>query len=246
MPQIAQHEAAELWELARDHFITATTLNLLTNAVQDPQLKSVLWQHGQRYFQIGQQLQQFIQQPGQAPISHTAPSTGATWINPYGGGVGSTGYSAGSSLTAQDVLAAATCLQECKNMAVKSMIGATEASQPARNFLFQIAGEHLQMAETHYHWLEQRGLYASPKADHQSIQEYIQKLNTISSAAMEMQQLSMTAMPQAVAQAMPTLQGLAHQPLQGQSQGMDSGQWAQYAQQYAPQLTQQGQQPGNY
>lgn len=262
MPQIAQHEAAELWELARDHFVSASTLSLMANAVQDPQLRSMLTQHCQRHQQIGQQLQQFLQQPGSTPLT---PS--ATWTNPHGSAIGSTAAGMmGGSLTAPDVIAAAACLEECKTLAVKSMIGATESSQPARNFLFQIAGEHLRMAEEHYHWLEQRGFYASPRAEQTAIQDYVQKLNLISSAAMQLQQTPLSPVPQAVAQVTPSLQGVAQSPttqwlgptsptyapgsmsmsqVQGQ-QGMGASQppgsenWQQYALQYAPQLVNPG------
>src|SRR5690606_38255404 len=55
-----------------------------------------------------------------------------------------------------DILAAGEALKDFKHLAIAAVRGATESSQPARNTLYQLAGEHLQMADQHYRWLEQR------------------------------------------------------------------------------------------
>lgn len=210
MSNVSQHAAAELWELARDHFVSAAKLEWMSPQVSDPQLRSTLEQHARRFRQVGQELEGFL---GGRSMGGSFGSTGF-----YGGSQsfsGSTGFQSGQGFqTGQsfqsgqgfqstqsfqapgyqtsygsfgsgqsiDTLIVADCLQCCKAMAVSCIIGATEASQPARSFLHQLAGEHLQMAEQHYHWLEQRGMYFSPKADQQAIQGYTNTLNQIAQA----------------------------------------------------------------
>lgn len=196
MPHISQHEAAELWEIARDHFTTGAKLQFLCQHVQDTQLRSMLEQHSRRIMQVGQQVAGFIGQDGTSFQSHhaqgslqssqqfaqfqSAPSYGQQYS-------GSQGFQAGGQSV--DILAAGEALKDCKHLAVSAVRGATESSQPARNTLYQLAGEHLQMADQHYRWLEQRGVYASPKADHQTTSDYSQKLRQIAQAG---QQIAMT------------------------------------------------------
>jgi len=109
-----------------------------------------------------------------------------------------------------DGTVAAACLDKCKSMAVKCTIAATEASQPARSYLYQLAGEHLRMAEEHYHWLDRHNAYASPRADHTAINDYSQKLRQFAQAGQQLaQRIASGYIPQAVAQGGPTAVGVA-------------------------------------
>ena len=197
MSNISQHQAAEIWEVARDHCVMAAKINWMCREVQDGQLRSQLEQHARRCQQIGQQLMSAFQQNGyygsgggfqqsQAGFQNQFSSAqfgSSTHGASFGQGYNQQGYQGfQSGANAIDVLAVGECLKDCKGMAVRAMIAATESSQPIRNTLYQIAGEHLQMAEQHYHWLEQRQLYASPKADQQATQQYQQALQQIAQA----------------------------------------------------------------
>lgn len=176
MPNVAQHEAAELWELSRDHLVIGAKLEFLCNQVRDTQLRSTLEQHARRCRQIGQQLQGFFHGGhGQSASTFSSQPAGT-----YGSSYGMSSANMGTQ--SLDAIVAADCLKDCKSLAVRSMTGATETSQPARNFLYQIAGEHLRMAEEQYHWLEQRGLYASPRSDQSTIQQYTQALSQVAQA----------------------------------------------------------------
>ncbi len=191
MHTITQHEAAELWELARDHHVAAGKLEHFSNEVSDTQLRSTLDQHARRFRQAAQQIEGFMQGSGSSSSFAGAPSNfGQQRFGGTGNGGTSYGMSSGFQQGGQqgsfgqgqslDITVVADCLAACKCMATGAMRGALEASQPARNFLYQLAGEHLNMAEQHYHWLEQHGAYASPKTDQQAIQQYTQKLGQIS------------------------------------------------------------------
>ena len=64
-----------------------------------------------------------------------------------------------------DALAIADCLQDCKHMALRMMVAATEAAdRHLRRTLYQMAGQHLEMAGQHYEWLRRRGFYTVPPA----------------------------------------------------------------------------------
>lgn len=214
MPQLAQHSAAELWELSRDHYVCAAKLEMVLPQVQDQQLKSTLAKHCQEFRQIAQRLDQFlgVQQgimgvtPGPSfgtPTFGTGAGGGAMgtaggvlggnagWGQGYTGGITSsvaapTSYSPiqhqpMTGAHPNDVILVGTCLRDCKSLAVQCVHAATELSQPARNYVYEIAGYHLRLAEEHYNWLKQRQLYASPKVNPQDIQEYGRALQTISS-----------------------------------------------------------------
>lgn len=72
---------------------------------------------------------------------------------------------AGVRLVDPDALAVADCLQDCKHLALRMVVAATEASdRHLRRTLYQMAGQHLEMAEQHYQWLRGRGLYTVPPA----------------------------------------------------------------------------------
>lgn len=196
MANISQHEAAELWELARDHFTTGAKLQFLCQHVQDTQLRATMEQHARRIQQAGQQIAGFIGQNGMGTQSSTGLGAQGSFQSQQFGqfqsapsyaqtNAGTQGLSHQTGGQGIDILAAGECLKDCKRMAVAAVMGATEASQPARNVLYQLAGEHLQMADQHYRWLEHRGLYASPKADQQTISEYTQKLRQISQAGQQ-------------------------------------------------------------
>lgn len=222
MPQIAQHQAAELWEVCRDHLVGASTIRMMAQGVRDPQLRSMLERHAQDFDRAAQRLQQFLHEPGagsQAPAygDYTASGYGQpgaqSWTGQPAGQNAWSGPNAGygaPGMNPYDVTAAAACLDKCKSMAVKCTIGATEASQPARSYLHQLAGEHLRMAEEHYHWLERHGAYASPKADYSAINDYSQKLRQFAQAGQQLaQQIATGYIPQAVAHGGPTAVGVA-------------------------------------
>lgn len=192
MPHIAQHEAAELWELCRDHAVAATKLRMASSMCQDPQVRNTLQRHAQEFQQAAQRLYQLLQEPGQSAYAGTwQTGPGATWQTAPGQAVGQAGtyapaygaqhggqaYAGGVQPT--DVVIVGDCLRMCKTFAVQCVWGATEASHPARQVLYQLAGEHLRMADEHYRWLEQHGVYASPKADYAAIHEYTGKLQQL-------------------------------------------------------------------
>ncbi|HEY8416512.1 MAG TPA: hypothetical protein VIK93_00600, partial [Limnochordales bacterium] len=135
MANVSQHEAAELWEIVRDHHLTGAKLLWMAQSVQDPSLRQMIQQHAQRYQQAAQQLDGFLHQGagGQstwnmAQAWQNAGQAGASYMGAMGHG----GQGAQSGVHPFDVLAAGECLKDCKAMAVKCMWGATEASQPAR------------------------------------------------------------------------------------------------------------------
>ncbi|QIA26627.1 hypothetical protein DYI95_002955 [Thermaerobacter sp. PB12/4term] len=102
--------------------------------------------------------------PGQGPqqaVGYTAPPS--AWM-PEAAQQGPA-QAAGVRLADPDALAVADCLQDCKHMAVRMMIAATEAAdRHLRRTLYQMAGQHLEMAGQHYEWLRRRGLYTVPPA----------------------------------------------------------------------------------
>lgn len=231
MAQITQHEAAELWELCRDHVVGASSIRFMAQGVRDPQLRSMLERHAGEYERAGHRIHQFLHEHGtggygggpgaygefgspgfgqagtHGPWSTQSPTHGA-WPAP------NAGYTSGSSPF--DLMAAATCLDMCKSMAVKCVWGATEASQPVRSYLHQLAGEHLRMAEEQYHWLERHGAYASPKADPAAVNEYSQKIRQLIQAGQQLtQQISSGYIPQAVAHGGPTASHVAPEYTQG-------------------------------
>lgn len=226
MPHLAQHSAAELWELSRDHYLGAAKLEMVLPQVQDQQLKTTLTKHAQEFRQIAQRLDQFLgvhQSPaggsfggsfGSPSFGTATPPTGTgfgigTGVTGVTGTVGGTfGTNAGwgqghpGAMTSSigtatayspvhqqpvtgahpiDVILVGDCLKQCKSMAVQCVHAATELSQPARNYVYEIAGLHLRLAEEHYNWLKQRQLYASPKVNPQDIQEYARALQSIAS-----------------------------------------------------------------
>lgn len=197
MPNISQHEAAELWEIARDHYTTGAKLQFLCQHVQDTQLRSMLEQHSRRLLQVGQQVAGFLGQEspgfqghnahGSMQSSHQSSQQFAQFQSApsYSQQYGAPSASLGQGGQSVDILAAGEALKDFKHLAIAAVRGATESSQPARNTLYQLAGEHLQMADQHYRWLEQRGIYASPKADHQSTAEYSHKLRQIAQAGQQ-------------------------------------------------------------
>lgn len=234
MATITQHEAAELWEIVRDHHLAGAKLLWMAQGVQDQHLRQMMQQHAHRFQQAAQQLDGFLHSGmGQASmLGQTWQPAGQGWQGSFmGTGVqGGQGGMMGQNPHPIDVLAAGECLKECKSMAVKCMWGATEASQPARGFLQQLAGEHLHMAEQHYRWLEQRGLYASPKADQQAIQTYNQKLHQIAQSGQQAVQLAQAQLGGQQDQFQQYQYGQQQQ--YGQSQYAQQPQYAQYGQQY--------------
>lgn len=199
MSNITQHEAAELWEMSRDHMNMSIRLQWLAQSVQDPQLKSTLQRHIQHFQQAAQTLQSMMGEsrsaqhsPGQYQSfghnhGHNQYSQGQSTF-PTGQSFYGSGTQQSSGVQPFDAVVVMGCLNDCKAMAVKCIWSATESSNPARHYLYQLAGDHLRMAEEHYHWLEQRGLYASPKADQQVIHQYTHTLNHIAGAGNQIMQ----------------------------------------------------------
>lgn len=196
MSQITQHQAAEMWELCRDHAVAGAKMRLLSASCRDPQLRNTVERHANEFQQATQRLIHFLQDagnyvgtwPGQAMNWHSPSqpawrtTSSAQWQVMQPSGMNQT---AGSAIPGMfggqefDIAVATDCLRVCKTFAVQCIWGATESAEPARSYLYQLAGEHLRMAQEHYHWLEQRGAYASPRADASAIQDYVQKLQQI-------------------------------------------------------------------
>lgn len=235
LANITQHEAAELWEIARDHHLAGAKLLWMAQGVQDPHLRSMMQQHAQRFQQVAQQLDSFLHdgvaQAQAMGSSQPWQASGQGWQGSFMGTAGQGGQTGMTSQSQHpiDVLAAGECLKECKSMAVKCMWSATEASQPARGFLQQLAGEHLHMAEQHYRWLEQRGLYASPKADQQAIQMYNQKLHQIAQSGQQAVQMAQMQVGGQQGQYQQNQYGQPYQHGQSQYGQSQFGQHPQYA-----------------
>ena len=151
MANISQHEAAELWELARDHFTTGAKLQFLCQHVQDTQLRGddgaarpahpASWSTDRRLYRP--------KRDGDAKDGRTGrsrefpvPAIRAVSVRPVLRPNQREHPRTVSSDRGQgiDILAAGECLKDCKRMAVAAVMGATEASQPARNVLYQIGG----------------------------------------------------------------------------------------------------------
>ena len=211
MPQMAQHQAAELWELCRDHAVAGAKLRALASSCQDASLRQTIERHAGAFQQAAQRLMSFLQEGsygahagvyGQTAHPYGQGTAGtwqwqgaASWQSPYqaqwqaGPGAGATwqaqtaGYGtnppihgtnqfhpAGVQAQPLDIALASDCLRMCKTFAVQCIWGATECAEPARSYLYQLAGQHLQMAMDHYRWLEQHQVYASPRIDPQAAQ----------------------------------------------------------------------------
>lgn len=221
MPQMAQHQAAELWELCRDHAVAGAKLRALASSCQDASLRQTIERHAGAFQQAAQRLMSFLQEGsygahagaygqttahpyGQGTAGTWQWQGAASWQSPYqaqwqaGPGAGATwqaqtaGYGtnppihgtnqfhpAGVQAQPLDIALASDCLRMCKTFAVQCIWGATECAEPARSYLYQLAGQHLQMAMDHYRWLEQHQVYASPRIDPQAAQEYVQKLGQL-------------------------------------------------------------------
>lgn len=197
MATISQHQAAELWEVCRDHHTLAAKLEWFSTQVSDGQLRSTLERHARRSHQVCQQLEGFLQSGSATFTGSTGTFAQTHGQNNFGSGgyhqsgsfqsgsfqSGSFGYQGSQSAfgtgSSIDIMVAMDCLKDCKYLALQATNGASESSQPVRGFLNQLTGEHLQAAEEMYHWLEQRGMYASPKADQQTVQEYARALGQI-------------------------------------------------------------------
>ena len=176
MSQMAQHQAAELWELTRDHFVSAAKLQMIEPTLSDPRLRSIISNHAHEMRRAGERLEQFLQEgrSGQGfSMNQPFPQQGSVF-HQGGSSMGMMG-SAAAGHSPADAIIASACMSECKSFAVKCTWGATESSQPIRSVLHELSGAHLRMAEELYHWLEQTGLYADPKVDFQAINEYAQK-----------------------------------------------------------------------
>src|SRR5690606_7136881 len=115
------------------------------------QLTGSLQQFGGQNANGGFQQSGSSQQSGSVQQSGSFQQCGSQYQSAGSQGFQS-GRAAGSGI---DALAVAECLKDCKCMSVNAMRAATEAAQPIRNTLYQVAGEHLRYAEQHYHWLEQ-------------------------------------------------------------------------------------------
>lgn len=80
-----------------------------------------------------------------------------------------------------DQTIAGACLDDCKFLAVRSTIAATECFNPElRASLATAAQENLQMAEEMFRWLSQRGFYAVPAANQQFVSQMSQQFAPIS------------------------------------------------------------------
>ncbi|GAB6877036.1 hypothetical protein [Thermaerobacter litoralis] len=64
MPQMAQHQAAELWELCRDHAVAGAKLRALASCCQDASLRQTLERHAGEFQQAAQRLMGFLQDQG--------------------------------------------------------------------------------------------------------------------------------------------------------------------------------------
>lgn len=207
MPQMTQHQAAELWELCRDHAVAGSKLRALASSCQDGSLRQTLERHAGEFQQAAQRLMGFLQDQGaygaygqqgqagswqwQSPASWQSPhqtqwqagagaATGASWqAQPYTHGLNQVYGAGGIQGQPLDIALATDCLRMCKTFAVQCVWGATECAEPARSYLHQLAGEHLRMAMDHYHWLERHQMYASPRIDQPAVQEYTQKLHQV-------------------------------------------------------------------
>ncbi|QIA27802.1 hypothetical protein DYI95_010025 [Thermaerobacter sp. PB12/4term] len=208
MPQMAQHQAAELWELCRDHAVAGAKLRALAGSCQDSTLRQTLERHAGEFQQAAQRLMGFLQeqggygtygrygQDGQQGQAGSWQWPAAAWQSPYqaqwqaGGdatwqsqpqahGTNQVYGAAGIQGQPLDIALASDCLRTCKTFAVQCIWGATECAEPARSYLYQLAGEHLRMAMDHYRWLEQHQVYASPHIDQHAVQEYTQKLHQL-------------------------------------------------------------------
>lgn len=184
MSTIAQHEAAELWELSRDHYVSASVARQMAQRCNHQGLRQALQRHATLFQQAAQQLQASLHGQGGHGQGFTHVNIGIPSQAMSHDQLAGNGQHLGHA-TAEDALIVANCLARCKSMALKCIQGATEAAQPARSLLYQIAGLHLQTAEEYYHWLEQHGLYAAPKADAQTIQQYSQTLQNIANLAQQ-------------------------------------------------------------
>lgn len=198
MSHITQHMAAELWEVCRDHAVAATKLRALAPFCRDQQLRGALERHAAEFQQAAQRLMQFLQAPGSQAgswqsnwqsswhgiwQSHT-PATGqvthgVSWQAHGNAVVGQPAHGHVAGQQALDVILAADCLHQCKTFAVQCVWAASECSEPARSYLYQLAGEHLRMAQEHYRWLDQRGIYAHPQADQAALSDYANKLGQL-------------------------------------------------------------------
>lgn len=210
MSHFSYHEVAELWEITRDHIVTGSRLNWLTQSVQEPPLRQSLQQFSRQLQQEGHNLLNLIRSGGQGSgqpggqnqqqmqsLGSFGPSSSqqSQPLSPSAMNQGQPSFSSTSAhnymtqpvnqsapVQPLDAIVVMGCLSDCKALAERCIVGATEAGQPARNYLYRLAGEHLQLAELAYQWLHNRGLYAAPTAAPQATQQIVQTLEHISNA----------------------------------------------------------------
>lgn len=171
---LALHEVIDARDQLVETVATTEKLRFFTGLCQDQQLRGMIQNHAQRMEQMANRWLNELHISGQSahigqlPTRQFAQQTAQpnTAWNQQPTGIQNVGM---------DHVIAADCLKDCKGLAIKATVAATEAASPhIRQLHHQSCGEHLQMAEELYHYMEQRNWYHSPNLTQPVMQQVTQ------------------------------------------------------------------------
>ncbi|MDI3316943.1 MAG: spore coat protein [Bacillota bacterium] len=167
---ITQKEALSLTEILNGHAAAIDKLMVDVNAVQDPQLRSILERHLRAHQQHYNTLRNFLAQSGQTPSS--APDFNYT--GQYGGGFGNQGWNPQGGFQpfqanefrdhrASDRTVAVDSLDRCKWHATETLHAGLEAATPqVRQALLGMCKDHADMAYELFQYLHAHNWYPVP------------------------------------------------------------------------------------
>ncbi|HEY8416036.1 MAG TPA: spore coat protein, partial [Thermaerobacter sp.] len=120
---------------------------------------------------------------GTVPYASQTGYGAQTGHAPRPGHAPQTVHATSAGIADPDALAVADCLKDCKHVAVRLVMAATEcADHHLRRTLYQMAGEHLEMAGQHFEWLQRRHLYTVEGAGPQLVQSLEQDIRRLEAA----------------------------------------------------------------
>ncbi len=167
-----QRELTELSEMIREQQDTVRKFSVMANQCQDPQLRSMIESHQQRFRNAIDKLQGHLGVPGGRGVAARPME--------IGGIGGQVGREPGQRMLSDREIAS-DCLKDCKYFATRATIAAGEATNPnLRNDLLSQSSDHLGMAYELYKFMEQKGWYRTSQAKPEDVNEVARWLQTTS------------------------------------------------------------------
>lgn len=165
--RLEMHEVIDAHDQLVENVTTSEKIKLFSQICQDPQLANTLLTHAQQMDQMAARLTNALNLNPQYVTGQVSQPRRAAI--PQAAGQQIRSLAANQQI---DHLVTLDCLKDCKNLAIKATFAATEASTPEIRRLYQeMCGAHLQMADQHYRYAEQRGFYHSANFNRQMYQE---------------------------------------------------------------------------